>query len=194
MDSRLVSALAEYPVIASATGIASAARFVESDAPIGMIAGIGVRDLERVCRAVVDRRKIAFVNLDSSPGLGHDAGALEFLLDIGSPGVCSTRAAVVERAGTTDMLTMQKVFVTDRTTLQRSLDAVARSSPDLVQLMPAIVISQMTAADRKAMTPYVAAGFVTDRAACARSLELGAMGVCSSDPKLWSVRRNSLDA
>ncbi|MFI7045008.1 glycerol-3-phosphate responsive antiterminator [Streptosporangium sandarakinum] len=136
--------------------------------------------------------KIVFVNMDSTPGLGHDPGALTYLKGIGAIGICSTRAAIIERANGLGLLAMQKVFVTDRSNLRRSLQSVARSQPDLVQLMPAIVLRYMERQARDLGVPYLAAGFVQGTQDVAEALHHGAAGVCTSDEGLWELRRSAL--
>ncbi|MGV9330012.1 glycerol-3-phosphate responsive antiterminator, partial [Streptosporangium sandarakinum] len=136
--------------------------------------------------------KIVFVNMDSTPGLGHDPGALTYLKGIGAIGICSTRAAIIERANGLGLLAMQKVFVTDRSNLRRSLQSVARSQPDLVQLMPAIVLRYMERQARDLGVPYLAAGFVQGAQDVAEALHHGAAGVCTSDEGLWELRRSAL--
>ncbi|TKV02464.1 glycerol-3-phosphate responsive antiterminator, partial [Citrobacter sp. TBCS-14] len=46
------------------------------------------------------------------------------------------------------LVTMQKIFVTDRSTWLRSLKAVEQSEPDYVQLMPAQMLPLLSQADR----------------------------------------------
>ncbi|WP_240197684.1 glycerol-3-phosphate responsive antiterminator [Nonomuraea lactucae] len=192
VDRRLLAALADYPVMASLVSVAMADRFTTTSTPLGILASVPLGDLAATVQRTVAAGKIVFVNMDSTPGLGHDPGALTYLRDIGAIGICSTRAAIVERAGGLGLLSMQKVFVTDRSNLRRSLQAVARSHPDVVQLMPAVVLRYMEQQARELGVPYLAAGFVQDEADVAEALQHGAAGVCTSDEKLWELRRSSL--
>jgi glycerol uptake operon antiterminator len=192
LDRRLLAALAEYPVMASLVGGAVADRFTSHSAPLGVLASIPLGELETAVAATTAAGKIVFVNMDSTPGLGHDPGALTYLQGIGAVGICSTRAAIIERAVGLGLLTMQKVFVTDRSNLQRSVRSIARSRPDLAQLMPAIMLRYMEREARDLGIPYLAAGFVQDKADVAEALRHGAAGVCTSDEALWDLRRSTL--
>ncbi|MFI7444796.1 glycerol-3-phosphate responsive antiterminator [Nonomuraea indica] len=194
VDRRLLAALADYPVMASLVSVAMADAFTATSTPLGILASVPLGDLAATVRRTVDAGKIVFVNMDSTPGLGHDPGALSYLRDIGAIGVCSTRAAIVERAAGLGLLSMQKVFVTDRSNLNRSLQAIARSRPDLVQLMPAVVLRYMEQQARELGVPYLAAGFVQGEADVVEALQHGAAGVCTSDRKLWELRRSALRA
>ncbi|WP_433206136.1 glycerol-3-phosphate responsive antiterminator [Nocardia sp. CA-107356] len=192
VDRRLLTALAEYPVMASLVGVTMADRFATTSTPLGILASVPLGDLEATVRQTTAAGKIVFVNMDSTPGLGHDPGALTYLKGIGAIGICSTRAAIVERASGLGLLAMQKVFVTDRSNLHRSIQSIARSNPDLVQLMPAIVLRYTEQQARDLGVPYLAAGFVQGEADVVEALQHGAAGVCTSDEDLWELRRSSL--
>lgn len=180
--------------MASLVGVAMAERFTTTATPLGILASVPLGDLTAAVRRTVDAGKIVFVNMDSTPGLGHDPGALTFLKGIGAIGICSTRAAIIERASGLGLLSMQKVFVTDRSNLQRSIQSIARSQPDLVQLMPAVVLPYVERHARDLGVPYLAAGFVQAASDVAAALRHGAAGVCTSDENLWELRRASLRA
>ncbi|MFF5211958.1 glycerol-3-phosphate responsive antiterminator [Streptosporangium sp. NPDC000396] len=194
MDRRLLAALAEHPVMASLVGVEMADRFTTTSTPLGILASVPLGDLEATVQRTLAAGKIVFVNMDSTPGLGHDPGALTYLKKIGAIGICSTRAAIIERAGSLGLLAMQKVFVTDRSNLHRSLQAIARSHPDLVQLMPAVVLRYVEQQARDLGVPYLAAGFVQGEADVVEALRHGAAGVCTSDKALWELRRSALRA
>ncbi|NUW46071.1 glycerol-3-phosphate responsive antiterminator [Nonomuraea rhodomycinica] len=194
LDRRLLASLAEHPVMASLVGAEMADRFTTTSTPLGILASVPLGELEATVRRTLAAGKLVFVNMDSTPGLGHDPGALAYLQGIGAIGICSTRAAIVERASGLGLLTMQKVFVTDRSNLQRSLQGVARSRPDLVQLMPAVVLRYVEQQVRDLGVPYLAAGFVQGAADVVEALRHGAAGVCTSDTALWELRRSALRA
>ncbi|RSM62948.1 glycerol-3-phosphate responsive antiterminator GlpP [Amycolatopsis sp. WAC 04182] len=194
MNERITAAFADVPVCASVVGTAKVGDFANSASRVGILAAVPVGQLAKIVPVLTGLEKVLFVNIDSCPGLATDRGGVDFLQEIGATGVVSTRVAPIERARTLSMLTMHKVFVTDRSNLNRSLEAVKRSRPDLVELMPAPIIPWMSAQARETMSPFVAAGFVTDRSGVAHSLAMGALGAASSDSGLWSLTRSQLSA
>ncbi|WP_410576876.1 glycerol-3-phosphate responsive antiterminator [Amycolatopsis sp. lyj-108] len=194
MNERITAAFADVPVCASVVGTAKVGDFANSASRVGILAAVPVGQLAKIVPVLTGLEKVLFVNIDSCPGLATDRGGVDFLQEIGATGVVSTRVAPIERARTLSMLTMHKVFVTDRSNLNRSLEAVKRSRPDLVELMPAPIIPWMSSQARETMSPFVAAGFVTDRSGVAHSLAMGALGAASSDSGLWSLTRSQLSA
>lgn len=192
LDPRLVAALAEVPVVASVVGTQLLRQFLTAPAKVCILASFAVGQLPQVVPALGRAGKTVFVNVDSSPGLAQDRGALEFLKNMGAHGVVSTRLSLIEKGRPLGLLTMMKVFVTDWSNLRRSMDAIARGGPDLVEVMPAPIVARMSPQAQRAMSPSVAAGFVESPADVATALALGSTAAATSDPRLWHLRRDQL--
>ncbi|MBA0052389.1 glycerol-3-phosphate responsive antiterminator [Streptomyces sp. AJS327] len=192
LDRRLSAAFAKVPVVASVVGVSPLRQFLTAPATVCILASVAVGKLPQVVPALGRAGKTVFVNVDSSPGLAQDRGALEFLKNMGAAGVVSTRLSLIERGRPLGLLTMQKVFVTDRSNLSRNLDSVARGLPDLVEIMPAPIVPHMTSESLRALSPHVAAGFVRTPEDVSAALGHGAVAAASSDPRLWELRRDDL--
>jgi glycerol uptake operon antiterminator len=185
----LEASLYRHPVIASLYGTESLSRFLAGACPVGIIAKVALPDMENLVSAVSAAGKFVFVNIDNCDGLAQDRGGVEYLRKIGTPGLITTRATLVQRANALGMVTMQKVFVTDRSNLPRSTNAVQQSKPHLVQLMPWAVIPALAAADLAELSPFVAAGFVKSQGDVVAALKAGAKAVSTSDFELWNTTR-----
>ncbi|OMI35541.1 glycerol-3-phosphate responsive antiterminator [Streptomyces sparsogenes] len=192
LDARLARALAEVPVVASLVGTQPLRQFLTAPAKVCILASLAVGQLPQVVPPLCRAGKTVFVNVDSSPGLAQDRGALEFIKNMGAHGVVSTRLSLIEKGRPLGLLTMMKVFVTDRSNLRRSTDAVSRGTPDLVEIMPAPIVARMSEQALRAMSPSVAAGFVETPADVALALTLGSVAAATSDPRLWHLRRDQL--
>ncbi|MEU1669236.1 glycerol-3-phosphate responsive antiterminator [Streptomyces sparsogenes] len=192
LDARLARALAEVPVVASLVGTQPLRQFLTAPAKVCILASLAVGQLPQVVPPLCRAGKTVFVNVDSSPGLAQDRGALEFIKNMGAHGVVSTRLSLIEKGRPLGLLTMMKVFVTDRSNLRRSTDAVSRGTPDLVEIMPAPIVARMSEQALRAMSPSVAAGFVETPADVALALALGSVAAATSDPRLWHLRRDQL--
>lgn len=180
-------ALAEYPVMATLYGPKLMAHFLESRCAVGIVANLTLDRIPSVIRSIVLHEKIAFVNLDSCPGLAQDRAAVEFLRDLGADGIISTRVAMVQHANALEMASMQKLFITDRSTLHRSINAVRQSRPAFHQLMPWPAVPHLRRSEMTSFTPFIAGGFVSHPGQISEALTLGATGVSSSEHALWSL-------
>lgn len=183
LDERLT----RNPVIASVFGAERIPQFLESDCRVCILAHVSLHELEGLLRALDHASKFTFVNMDACAGLGQDRGALEYLKKIGTRGVVSTKTMLIQRANSMGMVTMQKVFVTDRSNLPRSSAGVEQSKPHLVQVMPWPVLAHLTDGEKRSLSPFVAAGFVRTGADVAAALKEGAKGVSTSAAELWDL-------
>ncbi|WP_235507623.1 glycerol-3-phosphate responsive antiterminator [Agromyces sp. Root1464] len=185
LDERLF----RNPVVASLYGTESVEAFLAGPCQVAIAANVALPDLEGLVATLSSAGKFVFVNIDNSDGLAQDRGGVEYLRKIGAQGLITTRTMLIQKANQLGMVTMQKVFITDRSTLPRSTNAVRQNRPHLVQLMPWPVIPYIAQQDLAELTPYVAAGFVQSRNDVITALKGGAKAVSTSDVELWSITR-----
>ncbi|MEE7570986.1 glycerol-3-phosphate responsive antiterminator [Citrobacter werkmanii] len=179
--------LARQPVIMAIYGIEQLKTALYSKAEVCIIANIDLIKLQPVIELLSKAGKYVIVNIDSCNGLSQDKGGIDYVAETGAMGLLSTRLQTVQRAKKCGLITMQKIFVTDRSTWLRSLKAVEQSEPDYVQLMPAQMLPLLPQADRNVLPPIVASGFVCNEEHARTALLHGAIAVSSSDSALWDV-------
>ncbi len=102
--------------------------------------------------------------------------------------------ATIRPARRSGSLSVQEVFVTDRTTLPRSLTAIQQGEPKLVQFRPAPMLPHIPANCRNGMPHVVASGFVCNRAGIVGPLGHGAIAVSTSDQQLWTLTARDLNS
>lgn len=187
MDRSLGARLARHPIIATLYGAEQIDAFIDSTTEIAIVANVELRKLHAVVSTITRADKIVIVNIDSCEGISPDKGGVEYLAEIGATSLVSTRVATIQRANRAGLLTMQKVFVTDRSTWPRSVKALEQSDPNLVQLMPAPMLPHISAKERNALPPIVASGFVVTPNDVRSALAAGAVAVSTSDAAMWSL-------
>ena len=187
MIKNLGMLLARQPVIMAIYGIEQLKTALSSKAEVCIIANIDLIKLQPVIELLSKAGKYVIVNIDSCNGLSQDKGGIDYVAETGAMGLLSTRLQTVQRAKKCGLITMQKIFVTDRSTWLRSLKAVEQSEPDYVQLMPAQMLPLLPQADRNVLPPIVASGFVCNEEHARTALLHGAIAVSSSDSALWDV-------
>lgn len=192
MNHSLGARLARHPIIATLYGAEQIDAFIGSAAEIAIVANVELRRLHAVVATITRADKIAIVNIDSCDGISQDKGGVEYLSEIGATGLVSTRVATIQRANRAGLLTMQKVFVTDRSTWPRSVKALEQSDPNLVQLMPAPMLSCISAKERNVLPPIVASGFVSTPNDVCSALGAGAVAVSTSDASIWNLDTKTL--
>lgn len=191
MIKNLGTQLACHPMIMAIYGIDQLKVALTSRAQVCIIANIDLIKLQPVITLLAKADKYVIVNIDSCNGLSQDKGGIDYIAETGAMGLLSTRLQTVQRAKKSGLVTMQKIFVTDRSTWLRSLHALEQSEPDYVQLMPAPMLAMLPQADRQHLPPIVASGFVSNEAQIRAALASGATAVSSSDSALWNLPLSS---
>ncbi|CAN7556651.1 MULTISPECIES: glycerol-3-phosphate responsive antiterminator [Ensifer] len=192
LDRTIGERLLRAPVMATLYGVDNVQAFLDSKAEVGIVANIALRHVAEVLSALKKSNKLIVLNIDSCEGLSQDKGAIEFLADIGISILLSTRVPTIQKAAQCGLLTMQKVFVTDRSTWPRSVKAIAQSAPNLVQLMPSPMLDYLGMDEKRKLPPIVASGFVCNEADVETALSRGAVAVSSSNKAIWNFKRSKM--
>ncbi len=193
-DQSLQARLKRHPIMAAVYGLQYLPAFLDSAAEVAIVAHVELRQLQAMIATVKAAGKFPLLNVDTCEGLSQDKAAIDYLVEIGVPALVSTRVSTLLRANRAGLITMQKVFVTDRTTWPRSLKALEQSSPNLVQLMPAPMLAMVKPADRELLPPIVASGFVCNEHDARTALATGAVALSTSDQGMWNLSGKMLRA
>ncbi len=130
-----------------------------------------------------------YVHLDLLEGVGKDAAGVRVLRELGAAGVVSTRGPLLREAREAGMLAVHRVFMVDSEALRTGLSAVRTSEPDLVEVLPGVVVPYVIRELRSALrVPVIGAGLVTRPEQVAAILRAGAVGVSASARRLWGLR------
>lgn len=191
---QLIRALRARPVIAAARDLAGAKAAAEGESAAIFLLGGSILTLPAMVLAAKSTGKRVFAHLDLLEGLGHDHVAVEWCAKYAKPdGVISTRAPMLRCAGDCGLLTIQRLFVMDSSSLRNGIRQLQKGAPDIVEVLPGLVpkaISQLCMALPK--SEIIAGGMVTEAEDVAMALRAGAIGVSTSVEALWPIRREDL--
>jgi glycerol uptake operon antiterminator len=155
-------------------------------AAIFVLGGDVFRMLERVRRRPY-RRPFICVNVDMVGGVASDASGIRFLARE-VDGVISTHRNVVEIARSNGALAIQRLFAIDTSAVERGLKVLRQANPDAVEILPGLAFPEIVESYRAALNkPVLAGGLIKDRPTAAAILEAGAVGVSTSDHRLWKL-------
>lgn len=155
-------------------------------AAIFVLGGDVFRMLERVRRRPY-RRPFICVNVDMVGGVASDPSGIRFLAKE-VDGVISTHRHVVEIARSNGALAIQRLFAIDTSAVERGLKVLRQADPDAVEILPGLAFPEIVESYRAALNkPVLAGGLIKDRATAATILRAGAVGVSTSDHRLWKL-------
>jgi glycerol uptake operon antiterminator len=185
---RFLRALKVNPVIPAVRGRdGDLERALAGDhAAIFVLGGDVFRMLERVRRRPY-RRPFICVNMDMVGGVASDPSGIRFLARE-VDGVISTHRNVVQIARSNGALAIQRLFAIDTSAVERGLKVLRQADPDAVEILPGLAFPEIVESYRAALNkPVLAGGLIKDRPTAAAILEAGAVGVSTSDHRLWKL-------
>jgi glycerol uptake operon antiterminator len=131
------------------------------------------------------RRPQIYVNVDLVGGIASDASGLRFL-SRRVEGIISTHRHVIELSKTSGLITIQRLFAIDSGAVERGLKLIRRAQPQFVEILPALAYCEIAGQYSEVLDlPVLAGGLLKSRENIATILEAGAVGVSTSDQRLW---------
>lgn len=186
-----LDALGRRPVIAAARDMHGAIAAARSPAVAVFLLGGSILTLPRMVDEARATGKRVFAHLDLLEGLGHDDAAVEWCARFAAPdGLISTRAPMLKRARACGLLTIQRLFVMDSSSLVHGVKLLRAGKPDLVEVLPGLVPKAVRAlVEALPESAVIAGGMVTEPGEVAAALRAGALGVSTSERALWALDR-----
>lgn len=184
-----LNALKQRPVIASARDLQQVERAAASEVPAIFLLGGSILNLKALSDCARAGGKRVFIHLDLLGGLGRDVAAVEWCAQHIEPdGMISTRAPLLKRASELGLLTIQRLFVMDSSSLRHGINLFRTYAPDMLEVLPGLVPKAITLLRQEVGKPIIAGGMITQPGEVAQALAAGAAGVSTSVEALWTGR------
>lgn len=177
------------PVIAAARSLEQVERAAASPAPAIFLLGGSILSLDGLVARARARGKRVFVHLDLLDGLGRDAAAVDWCArELKPDGMISTRAPLLRRAQEHGLITIQRLFLMDSSSLSHGIRLLKANPPSMVEVLPGLVPRAIARVSREVDRPVIAGGMVTRPEEVAQALAAGALAVSTSEQELWAER------
>ncbi|NGP46059.1 glycerol-3-phosphate responsive antiterminator [Bacillaceae bacterium SIJ1] len=127
-----------------------------------------------------------FLHIEKIAGINTDRHGVEFLAHHVKPtGIITSKPKLVRYAQQYRLLSVLRMPLLDRESIDRGLKTVEESGPDIVQVLPASAAHFFQpVADGKSV-PVIAGGLIETRGHAEDMLASGALAVSTSSPELW---------
>ncbi|WP_214740826.1 glycerol-3-phosphate responsive antiterminator [Exiguobacterium sp. s48] len=163
-------------------------RFLSSDMELGVLLEIHMSRLESIFRLLKKHHKKVFIHMDLIQGMRADEYATEYVCQTYKPfGIISTKGNVIVKAKQNDVVTVQRLFLIDSTSLEKSIKHIERSKPDYIEVLPGIVPKYIQQVKERTGIPVFAGGLIETREEVQAALDAGASVITTSNRKLWTV-------
>jgi glycerol uptake operon antiterminator len=131
--------------------------------------------------------KLVAVHLDLVSGLRGDRAAVEWLARSGADAVISSRGHLMAAIRQESMTAIQRLLLLSHTQLASGIAAITRSKPDIVEVLPGVILPEVRHLLPDLGVPLLAGGFVRTIEDVRALLDSGAIVVTSSREDLWSL-------
>ncbi|WP_214889851.1 glycerol-3-phosphate responsive antiterminator [Exiguobacterium sp. s142] len=160
--------------------------FLESEFAIGVLLEIHISRLDAVFRLLETHGKQVFVHLDLIQGLKADEFATEYICQSYKPyGIISTKGNVILKAKQKQVKTVQRLFLIDSSSLEKSYRLINRTQPDYIEVLPGLVPKYIRLVKERTGIPVFAGGLISSLDEVEQALAAGATVVTTSDQTLW---------
>ena len=150
---------------------------------------LNVMNAKRIVSYVKNNRKQVFVDIDLVGGLNQDEESINFLTrEVGADGIISTHRNTILLAKKKKVMTMLKIFVYDDHSLDSALHNIDQCHPDILEVLPGIVLPLVVEKIKKRTDTLVnASGFLDlNIESIAHLLNIGVSGLHIDNPELWN--------
>lgn len=131
--------------------------------------------------------KPIFLHTDLMNGLSNDREAFRFLATYIKPrGIVTTKGPMIRAAKKEGLLTIQRVFLIDSSSLTTTLKNVQENQPDAIEIMPGIAPSIIPYIKEQVAQPIILGGLIWSVEQVHDALSHGADAVSLSRAELWN--------
>jgi glycerol uptake operon antiterminator len=161
-------------------------QFINSDYEYGLLLDSHLGQLRGIMNAVKKAEKKLILHVDLINGIKADEYAVEFICQELKPdGIISTKSNVILKAKQKGVYAIQRVFLLDSTSLEKTYKVVSKIKPDFIEILPGIIPSIIQEMRAKTGTPILAGGLIRSEQDVVQALEAGATAVTTSRQNLW---------
>ncbi|MGZ8514122.1 MAG: glycerol-3-phosphate responsive antiterminator [Candidatus Limnocylindrales bacterium] len=144
-------------------------------------------DLAPVVHRIHDEGKFVAVHLDLIAGLRADRAGVAWLARSGVDAIISSHGQLMPAIKQEGVIAIQRLLLVRQNQMHAAVAAISRSRPDIVEILPGVILPDIVHLLPKFNVPLLAGGFIRTEAEARAAVAAGAIGVTTSWPPLWDV-------
>ena len=131
--------------------------------------------------------KLAAVHLDLVDGLRADPRGVSWLSRLGADAIITSHGRLMPVIREEGAVAILRLLLSRRTHLDTAVTAVLRSGPDIIEVLPGVILPTLAGLMPTFGVPLLAGGFIRTEADAEDVLKAGAAGITTSSPNLWGM-------
>jgi glycerol uptake operon antiterminator len=157
-------------------------KFIESDLTICVLQDIHISLLEHMIKTLHANNKLALVHIDMVHGISSDEHGAEFLCQrLRADGIISSKTRIIETTKKNKKIAIQRMFLIDSKSIERGIETLQKSQPDIVEVMPAIAYNIIPYIISKIDIPLIGGGLLKTKEDVIQGQKAGCVGFTVSD-------------
>ncbi len=161
--------------------------FLNSNITYCILVDFQLVQLEDIVCELKKHNKKVLVHIDLIKGLAaNDFGAIYLIQKLHIDGIISTKHQAILMAKKRKVIAIQRIFLKDSLSLDKSLDVVNKVRPDYLEILPAISNDILTTIIKRTQLRVFCGGLIQSTQQIDDCLNNGAVGVTTSNIDLWN--------
>jgi glycerol uptake operon antiterminator len=160
--------------------------FLKSDIEYCVLLDFQLVELDEIIFQLKQQNKKILIHIDLIKGLTpNEFGAIYLIQKLKVDGIISTKNSAVVTAKKRGIISVQRIFLKDTLSLNKSLQVVEKVQPDYLEILPAISTAILPKIVKSSHQKVICGGLIQSKKEIDNCLNNGAIGVTTSNPKFW---------
>jgi glycerol uptake operon antiterminator len=151
-----------------------------------VILDMHVSRLKPIFQMAQANHKKLIIHMDLIHGLKSDEYSTEFICQEFKPfGLISTKGSVILKARQKGVISIQRLFLLDTSSIEKSFALIERTKPDFIEVLPGIMPKIIKDIRNRTKREVFAGGFIDTIEEVEQAFSAGAITVTTSKKELW---------
>jgi glycerol uptake operon antiterminator len=185
-----VARLTESPFCAAIVAGGDLDAALASRSPIIFVLRGNGLDLGETVRRIHAAGKLVAVHLDLVDGIRPDHWGVTWLARSGVDAIITSHGQLIPVIRSEGATAIHRLLLSRRSHLDTAVSALLRSRPDIVEILPGVILPAVADQLPRLDVPLLAGGFIRTEPDARAALAAGAIGVTTSSQTLWALGGN----
>lgn len=151
-----------------------------------IILEVHISRLRPIFKMAEAHHKKLILHLDLIQGLKNDEYATEYICQEYKPfGLISTKGSVIIKARQKGVKSIQRLFLIDSVSIEKSIALLERTQPDYIEVLPGIIPKLIKDIRDRTNKEVFAGGLIDSIEEVKQAYDSGAISITTSNKKLW---------
>lgn len=184
----LLRILEKTPVIPSIKNDNYLEEALASESEIIFIVMSNLLNIEKIVESLKKANKKVFIHVDMIDGLSSSNYGVEYIVEKTKPyGIITTKHNIVAFANKVKLPVIQRFFILDSFSLEKTLIHIEENKPSAVEILPGLMPKILSILSKKIEIPLITGGLIENKEDILNALSAGACAVSTTSKEIWNI-------